>query len=76
MKLMVNGKMFSSEKSMAVTDLLKLNKIESIDMVAVELNNKILKRQDFETTLLNENDKVEFLYFMGGGQVHAERVKV
>jgi sulfur carrier protein len=37
------------------------------DMVSVELNGKILKRSDFETTALNEGDKVEFLYFMGGG---------
>jgi len=37
-------------------------------MVSVELNSEILNRVDFETTQLKENDQIEFLFFMGGGQ--------
>jgi sulfur carrier protein len=37
------------------------------DMVSVELNGEILERSLFESTLLKEGDRVEFLYFMGGG---------
>ena len=39
------------------------------DMVSVELNGQILKRTKFEETVLKNDDKVEFLYFMGGGSV-------
>ena len=37
------------------------------EMVSVELNGDILDRGIFETTILKEDDKVEFLYFMGEG---------
>jgi sulfur carrier protein len=36
-------------------------------MVSVELNGEILERTLFGTTLLKDGDRVEFLYFMGGG---------
>ena len=38
------------------------------EMVSVELNGDILDRDAFDTTNLKEDDEVEFLYFMGGGQ--------
>ena len=37
------------------------------EMVSVEINGQILRRPEFDTTALKEGDKVEFLYFMGGG---------
>ena len=37
------------------------------DMVSVELNGKILRRTEFESTTLNDGDRVKFRYFMGGG---------
>ena len=37
------------------------------EMVSVEINGEILKRTEFETKALEDGDKVEFLYFMGGG---------
>jgi sulfur carrier protein len=38
------------------------------DMVSVELNETVLQRAEFETTRLREGDRVELLYFMGGGR--------
>jgi sulfur carrier protein len=38
------------------------------DMVSVELNGTILDRGSFESTTVKDGDKLEFLYFMGGGQ--------
>jgi sulfur carrier protein len=38
-------------------------------MVSVEVNGRILRRSEYEETTLKEDDKVEFLYFMGGGNV-------
>ena len=37
------------------------------DPEVVELNEQILKRSLFDSTQLKDGDKVEFLYFMGGG---------
>ncbi len=37
--------------------------------VNVRLNGEVLNRRDFEKITLREGDKVDFLYFMGGGVV-------
>jgi thiamine biosynthesis protein ThiS len=36
--------------------------------ISFELNEIVLQRAEFETTILYENDRVELLYFMGGGR--------
>ncbi len=69
MKLTVNGKEIESNTELTVSELLVEQNVKMPDMVSVELNGQILKRSEFENTTLNEGDKVEFLYFMGGGNV-------
>ncbi len=68
MQLIINGKEESVPDVVNVSDLLKIRGIETPEMVSVELNNEILNRVDFESTQLKENDQLEFLFFMGGGQ--------
>lgn len=67
MDLVINGKKEDVKESISVIDLIKHQGVESPEMVSIELNGEILKRDEFDTILLKENDKVEFLYFMGGG---------
>ncbi len=69
MKLIVNGKERNLEEGLTVSGLLTAQDVKMPEMVSVELNGRILKRSEFENTSLNEGDKVEFLYFMGGGNV-------
>lgn len=66
MQVKINGK---SEEVLGgtVLDLLKMKKIEP-QMVAVEVNNKMLERDHLASTHLNEGDQVEFLFYMGGGR--------
>ena len=68
MQLTINGKEETVSDVVNITDLLKIRGIETPEMVSVELNNEILNRADFESTQLKENDQIEFLFFMGGGQ--------
>ncbi len=68
MQLTINGKEETVSDVVNITDLLKIRGIETPEMVSVELNNEILNRADFESTQLMENDQIEFLFFMGGGQ--------
>lgn len=51
-----------------VTKLIEIENVENPEYVTVAINDEFIKREDFDTTTLNENDSVEFLYFMGGGQ--------
>ncbi len=69
MNLVVNGKETNITDDLAVSELLIQENVKMPNMVSVELNGQILKRTEFETTILKNDDKVEFLYFMGGGSV-------
>ncbi len=67
MKLIINGKETNLSRSSTVNELLVEQKVKMPDMVSVELNGQILRRTEFQKTILKNGDKVEFLYFMGGG---------
>lgn len=67
MKLVVNGKEGNFAERLTVSQLLVEQNVKMPDLVSVELNGQILRRTEFENTILKEHDKVEFLYFMGGG---------
>ena len=69
MKLIMNGKEDNLAEGLTISQLLIEQEVKMPEMVSVELNGQILKRSEFESTTLNEGDKVEFLYFMGGGNV-------
>jgi sulfur carrier protein len=66
MHVKINGK--SEEFSGGtVLDLLQAKKIEP-QMVAVEVNDTVLDRNHLATTNLSDGDRVEFLFYMGGGR--------
>ncbi len=67
MKITVNGKEISFTEGLTLNKLLIRQDVKMPEMVSVELNGRILKRSDFDQTILKNADKVEFLYFMGGG---------
>ena len=69
MNLVINGKETNINGGLTVNQLLAQENVQMPDMVSVELNGQILKRSRFEETVLKDDDKVEFLYFMGGGSV-------
>ncbi len=67
MNLVVNGKNTDIIDTLTVSELLVKEDVKMPQMVSVELNGQILKRSEFVTTKLKDDDKVEFLYYMGGG---------
>jgi len=67
MKLTVNGSDVQYNDGLTVSELLEEQKVKMPEMVSVELNGQILRRNDFSDTSLKEADSVEFIYFMGGG---------
>ncbi len=68
MNIIVNGKEATVSDHATVTVLLSELKVKMPDMVTVELNGNILDRKTFEDTKIEAGDRVEFLYFMGGGR--------
>jgi thiamine biosynthesis protein ThiS len=39
------------------------------EQVAIELNQRVVRRAQWESTILHEADKVEIVHFVGGGLV-------
>ena len=69
MKIKVNNKIQELEKEINIADLLVKNKVGMPDMVSVQLNGEFIKKENFQNTVIKENDEVNFLYFMGGGKL-------
>lgn len=68
MRLIINGKEETIESDeLTIEELLKVKTVKMPDMVSVQLNDDILKRSSFVSTSVKENDRINFLYFMGGG---------
>ena len=71
-KIYVNGDAQEVSLPLNVTELIKQLLIENPEMVSVQVNEEFAERKDWERIQLKEGDKVDFLYFMGGGTILVE----
>lgn len=62
----INGKP-EEVRGTTILDLLKAKNIDP-HMVAVELNSAMIEREHLATTPVRDGDKLEFLFYMGGGR--------
>ena len=69
MNIKVNGTELTLDREITIKELLILQQVEMPDYVTVQINEELIDQEEFNTTTLKENDSVEFLYFMGGGEV-------
>ena len=68
-KIYVNGDAQEVTLPLNVSELIKQSDVQQPDMVSVQVNEEFAEREDWETIQLKEGDKVDFLYFMGGGSL-------
>jgi sulfur carrier protein len=66
MQVKINGKS-EDVQGATVLDLLKAKTIDP-HMVAVELNSKMIERDQLADTAIKDGDALEFLFYMGGGR--------
>ena len=66
-KIYVNGDAQEVTLPLNVSELIKQSDVQQPDMVSVQVNEEFAEREDWEKIQLKEGDKVDFLYFMGGG---------
>ncbi len=62
----LNGKPSQIQPGMTISDLLTQWKIRP-ELVTVEQNETILQKLDYETARIQDGDKIEFVFYMGGG---------
>jgi len=66
MKVFVNGESRELSGSPSLADLITQLELPAT-RIAVELNREVVRRNDWSGTMLNENDRVEIVHFVGGG---------
>ena len=66
-KIQLNGKEQEIKSGMTVSDLLLKWKIRP-ELVTVEVNENILQKLDYDGIEIKADDKVEFVFYMGGGK--------
>lgn len=57
---------------LSLTELIKQLNVENPEMVSVQVNEEFAEREEWDNIQVKEGDKVDFLYFMGGGVVLLE----
>lgn len=66
-KIYVNGEGQEVNLPLNVSELIQQNNVAQPDMVSVQVNEEFADREEWADIQLKEGDKVDFLYFMGGG---------
>jgi thiamine biosynthesis protein ThiS len=66
MFIVVNGEEKDIAIEMNLFELLKTLDLPT-ERVAIELNKKVVRRKNWETTKVNDADKIEIVHFVGGG---------
>ncbi|MBI5700169.1 cysteine synthase A [Candidatus Saganbacteria bacterium] len=64
----INGKKEKLDPESSIGRLLAARNIRP-EVVTVELNDKIINRSDFDSIVIKADDRLEFVYYMGGGAV-------
>jgi len=65
-KIQLNGTPYEINHGTNLNELLKKLKIEK-NKVAIEVNGEIVERKKYPNFILNRDDKVEIVHFIGGG---------
>jgi len=66
MQISVNGELKEVPVGQSVAALLDWLSV-GVDRVAVELNRSIVRKRDWEGTMLSDGSQIEIVEFVGGG---------
>ena len=65
-KIQLNGNPYEISNGINLNELLNKLKIKK-NKVAIEVNGEIVEKSKYQKLVLNKNDKVEIVHFIGGG---------
>lgn len=71
-QIYLNGKKESIEENFTILELLNTKKIRP-EIVVVELNGEIVERNKYAQISLQNGDKIETVFYMGGGEKNESR---
>jgi len=64
--IQINGEALEVKENISLPELIASLKLKP-EQVAIELNEEVVRRAQWESTTLEEADKVEIVHFVGGG---------
>ena len=65
-KIQLNGDLYEISDGTNLNELLNNLKIQK-NKVAIEVNGEIVEKNKYPNLILNKDDKVEIVHFIGGG---------
>ena len=68
-KIIVNGEAQEVQLPVSLTELIRKNDVQQPEMVSVQVNDEFVDRDEWDKVSIKEGDAVDFLYFMGGGNL-------
>ena len=66
MTIMINGEIKELESEVNLSRLIELFSLPS-QRVAVELNRQVVRKSDWDVTIVKDDDRIEIVHFVGGG---------
>ncbi len=67
MNIEVNNLPIECDEGLTISQLLVLKQRVNVDGLAIAINNVVIPKSNWETTKLNENDKLIFIGATAGG---------
>lgn len=66
-QIIVNDEKQEVSLPLTLAERIKINKVFQPEMVTIQVNEDFAEKEDYEKIQLKDGDRVDFLYFMGGG---------
>jgi sulfur carrier protein len=66
MQIAVNGEKKNVKQNITISDLIDILGIK-VKVMAAAVNMEIVKKEEWSTHMLQEDDRIELLHFVGGG---------
>ena len=66
MRILINGEGKECEEGISLSALIELLELQP-QRIAVELNREVVRRADWKSTVLRNEDRLEIVHFVGGG---------
>ena len=67
MRVFVNGDEKNFGSDISLSDLIKQLDLP-VARIAIELNREVVRRSDWDSTMLKDEDRIEIVHFVGGGE--------
>ncbi len=70
MQITINGEDYlTAKETITIIELLEERNVARPETVSVQINGSFVKRKNFSTTVVKENDEVDFVFMMAGGSL-------